>query len=75
MNSSDAPTEPDPVFGIHVVTAVPEVPGEILKPRDSWEDVGSYDAAAQKLAGLFIENFKTYEDDCPPEVRGAGPKG
>ncbi len=71
---ADAPTEPDPVFGIHVVTEVPEVPGEILKPRDTWEDVEAYDAAAAKLAGLFTENFKTYEDDCPPEICGAGPK-
>jgi phosphoenolpyruvate carboxykinase (ATP) len=71
---ADAPTEPDPVFGIHVVTEVPEVPGEILKPRDTWEDVEAYDAAAAKLAGLFTENFKIYEDDCPPEICGAGPK-
>ncbi|MDH3732390.1 MAG: phosphoenolpyruvate carboxykinase (ATP) [Gemmatimonadota bacterium] len=70
---ADAPTEPDPVFGIHVVTDVPGVPSDILRPRDTWADKHAYDERARRLAGLFVENFKEYEDDCPPEVCGAGP--
>jgi len=70
---ADAPTEPDPVFGIHVVTEVPGVPSEILKPRATWADGAAYDEKARTLAGLFKKNFEKYEDDCPPEVRRAGP--
>ncbi len=70
---ADAPTEPDPVFGIHVVTSVPEVPSEILRPRSTWPDEIAYDEKARTLAGLFNKNFEEYEDDCPPEVRTAGP--
>jgi len=69
----DAPTEPDPVFGIHMVTRVPDVPGDILRPRATWADHSSYDRKARQLADLFQQNFEQYETDCPPEVRGAGP--
>ena len=69
----DAPTEPDPVFGIHVVTEVPGVPSGILKPRATWPDPAAYDVKAADLARLFNENFKEYEDDCPPDVCAAGP--
>ncbi len=70
---ADAPTEPDPVFGVHVVTEVPGVPGEILRPRATWPDPAAYDEKAAHLARLFRENFTEYEDDCPPEVCTAGP--
>jgi phosphoenolpyruvate carboxykinase (ATP) len=70
---SDAPTVTDPVFGFEVVTQVPDVPSDILIPRDTWDDPAAYDEMAAKLAGLFNENFKEYVDHCEPEVREAGP--
>src|SRR6185295_17433307 len=50
-----------PVFGFEVVVECPNVSKEILWPRDTWADQAAYDRAAQKLAGLFVENFKKYE--------------
>jgi phosphoenolpyruvate carboxykinase (ATP) len=70
---TDAPAEKDPVFGFEVVTAAPNVPAEILKPRNTWSDKSAYDAAAKKLAGLFQNNFKKYEAGVNAEVRSAGP--
>jgi phosphoenolpyruvate carboxykinase (ATP) len=67
------PTVADPVFGFQVVSACPGVPGEILIPRNTWGDKGAYDATAQKLAGLFRDNFKKYEANTSAEVRAAGP--
>ena len=68
-----APTERDPVFGFEVVTACPGVPGEILHPRNAWANPILYDSEAKKLAGLFRENFKTYESGVSAEIKAAGP--
>jgi phosphoenolpyruvate carboxykinase (ATP) len=68
-----ANTQRDPVFGFDVVTECPGVPAEILVPRNAWADQAAYDATAKKLAGLFRENFKTYEAGANGEVRAAGP--
>jgi hypothetical protein len=68
-----APTLRDPVFGFDVVTACPEVPSEILWPRDTWADKSAFDTAARKLAGLFVNNFKQYECGGSEEVRAASP--
>jgi len=71
---ADAPTEADPVFGMNVVTACPNVPGEVLTPRNTWKDQGAYDEAANGLAKLFVENFKQYEAGVDAGVRNAGPR-
>jgi len=71
---NDAPTETDPVFGLHVVTSVPGVPEEILVPRNTWQDKDEYDRTAKKLATLFADNFANYADGVKPEVKAAGPK-
>lgn len=68
-----APTKRDPVFGFDVVTACPGVSPEILWPRGTWSDKAAYDAAARKLAGLFIDNFQKYEGGASAEVRAASP--
>jgi phosphoenolpyruvate carboxykinase (ATP) len=63
----------DPRFGFEVVTTCPGVPAEILSPRGTWKDPAAYDAAAQKLAGLFQANFKQYESGASAEIKAAGP--
>ena len=68
------PTQPDPVFGVGVPESCPDVPSEILQPRNTWEDKHAYDAQARKLAGMFTENFKQFSGHTSKEVRGAGPK-
>jgi phosphoenolpyruvate carboxykinase (ATP) len=72
---ANAPTQKDPNFGFEVVTACPEVPSEVLIPRNTWKDKAAYDAAAKKLAQLFVNNFKTYEGGVSAEVRAASPVG
>ena len=69
----DVPTSPDPLFGIGAVTRCPDVPEEILTPRNTWQDQAQFDSAARKLADLFRDNFRTYEVGVSAEVRAAGP--
>ncbi|CAG0966894.1 phosphoenolpyruvate carboxykinase (ATP) [Planctomycetaceae bacterium] len=71
---NDVPTVNDPIFGIAVPTACPNVPPEVLNPRNTWSDKAAYDTQARKLASMFAENFKTFANDVTAEVRAAGPK-
>ena len=71
----DIETVTDPVFGLAVPVRAPAVPTEVLRPRDTWADPAGYDAAAQKLAGMFRANFRRFEAALPPEVVAAGPRG
>jgi phosphoenolpyruvate carboxykinase (ATP) len=72
---ASAKTERDPVFGFDIVTDVPGVPSEILRPRESWADKATYAATAKKLAGLFNKNFETYAAGASTEVKAAAPVG
>ncbi|MEQ1568557.1 MAG: phosphoenolpyruvate carboxykinase (ATP) [Myxococcota bacterium] len=69
-----AETRTDPLFGFEVPTSCPNVPAEILDPRNTWSDKSAYDAAAKKLAGLFQRNFHQYESGASAEIVAAGPK-
>ncbi len=65
---------PDPVFGVDVPTSCPDVPAEVLAPKNTWSDGDTYDEQAGKLAGMFAENFKQFEAEVPDKVKAAGPK-
>ncbi len=67
-------TRQDSRFGLAIPVSVPGVPDVLLTPRDTWEDGEAYDDAAEKLAGMFRENFEQYADQVSEGVRGAGPR-
>jgi phosphoenolpyruvate carboxykinase (ATP) len=70
---ADAATETDPVFGLDVPTSCPNVPDEILVPKNTWDDQQAFQATAAKLAGLFQENFAKYADVASDAINAAGP--
>ena len=70
---NDVPTEVDPVFGVAIPTSVPDVPQEVLRPRDTWADKAAYDEKAAELAGLFHKNFEQFADNVTSKVLAAGP--
>jgi len=65
--------EAHPVFGILMPSEVPDVPSEILTPRNTWADKEAYDKKANELAHLFIKNFAKYADKANEEIRSAAP--
>jgi phosphoenolpyruvate carboxykinase (ATP) len=66
--------EPHPVFGVLMPKEVPNVPAEILNPRETWADKEAYDKKANELANLFVKNFAKYADQANEEIRSAAPK-
>ncbi len=67
-------TRPDPFFGVGVPVSCPDVPSEVLRPRETWQDPSAYDEKARDLARRFNENFTKYEAGVSAEVRAAAPK-
>jgi len=64
----------DPVFGFEVPTSCDGVPSNVLDPSASWSRKEEYTKKYKQLAARFIENFKKFEANSPPEVLKAGPK-
>jgi phosphoenolpyruvate carboxykinase (ATP) len=67
-------TKPDPIFGVNVPVSCPDVPTEVLQPRNTWTDKEAYDQKARELARRFNENFKKYESGVSEAVRAVAPK-
>ena len=67
-------TEIHPIFQVAVPTSCPNVPAEVLNPRNTWKDKTAYDEKANMLAEKFTENFKQYADGCTDNICNAGPK-
>ncbi|MDP4115725.1 MAG: phosphoenolpyruvate carboxykinase (ATP), partial [Bacteroidota bacterium] len=63
----------DPIFNLDVPTSCPNVPAEVLNPKNTWKNGNEYDEQAKKLANMFIENFKQFEDKTSKEIASAGP--
>ena len=61
------------IFNLYVPTECPNVPSEVLEPRNMWIDKDAYDLSAKKLAQMFVDNFKKFEN-ISNEIRLAGPK-
>ncbi len=66
--------EAHPVFGMLMPTSCPDVPAEILNPRNTWADKDSYDSKAKALGAEFINNFKKYASGVSEEILAAAPK-
>jgi phosphoenolpyruvate carboxykinase (ATP) len=65
--------ETDPVFRLSVPKTVPNVPDEILRPRDTWENGELYDEKASELSQKFHKAFKEFEDKVDKKVQNSGP--
>jgi phosphoenolpyruvate carboxykinase (ATP) len=63
-----------PVFGLKMPVTCPQVPSDILNPRNTWKDQHHYDSKANELATAFIENFKQFDAYANDEMRRSLPK-
>ncbi|MDR1384115.1 MAG: phosphoenolpyruvate carboxykinase (ATP) [Planctomycetaceae bacterium] len=70
---NNAPTVHDDVFNLDVPTVCPNVPNDVLIPKNLWADKVAFDATAKKLADLFRQNFAKYEDVAGEAIKNAGP--
>jgi phosphoenolpyruvate carboxykinase (ATP) len=72
---NDVDFDETPWFRLKIPKTLPGVETNLLNPRNAWEDKESFDNIANKLAGMFIENFKKYTTDNDDfDFTQAGPK-
>ena len=64
----------DATFNLDIPQSCPNVPAEIMNPRDTWADKAAYDAMAKKLAAMFQKNFAEKYPNMPANIINAGPK-
>lgn len=62
------------VFGLQMPESCPDVPDEILDPRNTWADKAAYDKKANELASKFVNNFEKYSDFASDEIMAAAPR-
>jgi phosphoenolpyruvate carboxykinase (ATP) len=62
----------EPAFGLSIPVSCPDVPAEILNPRNCWSDKAAYDLQAADLAARFEANFEKF--DASEAICAAGPR-
>jgi phosphoenolpyruvate carboxykinase (ATP) len=63
----------DPFFGLAVPQSCPNVPVEVLNPKDTWADKNAYDKKAKELASQFKNNFTKFESFSNEEIMHGAP--
>ena len=58
-----APTKNLEIFNLEIPTVLKGVATEILDPKDTYSNVADWNKKADKLAGMFINNFEQYTDN------------
>ncbi len=64
----------EPYFGLMMPAQVPDVPSDLLNPRNTWADKSAYDAKAKSLAEMFKANFEQFKDQAHPDILTGGPQ-
>lgn len=62
------------VFGLDMPVSCPNVPTEVLNPKQTWADKGAYDAKANGLAEEFVSNFEQFSEFANKEIMDAAPR-
>ena len=63
----------DPIFGLQIPTACPDVPSDVLDPASTWTDKAAYEDKAMQLAMAFHKNFAAYSEGVSDAILDAAP--
>ncbi|GBG35028.1 Phosphoenolpyruvate carboxykinase ATP [Hondaea fermentalgiana] len=69
----DADFQTEPFFNLQIPKALGKIDPKVLNPRDAWSDPAEYDAAAKKLADMFVENYKQFIKPGLKDFSAGGP--
>jgi phosphoenolpyruvate carboxykinase (ATP) len=69
----DVAYEKHPIFGLEVPQTCPNVPTEVLNPKETWKNQKAYDIQAKELATSFKENVAKFEEFANDEILSGAP--
>jgi phosphoenolpyruvate carboxykinase (ATP) len=61
----------DTNFGVLVPQSCPDVPSDVLNPKNTWSDKDAYDRQAADLRQRFEKNFVQFEQHVDANVKAA----
>lgn len=64
----------DPIFGFAIPRRVPDVPSDVLFPRNTWKNPDAYDVKARDLVARFHKYMAQFEDYLSEDIKAAAPK-
>ncbi len=67
------PYEKESFFGLSIPTSCPNVPDEVLNPRQTWADQKAYDAQARTMVERFEKGFAQFKQEVSKAIAEAGP--
>ena len=73
-NLNDIEFQSNNIFGLNIPNSCPNVPSEILNPKNTWKNKELYDEKAKKLAYAFNKNFEKFREYSNNEILAAAPK-
>lgn len=70
---SDVEYKTHDIFNIAIPKSCPNVPSDVLNPRETWANKEAYDLKAKSLAKSFKDNFKKFESYADEEILSGAP--
>lgn len=61
-------------FKLLIPTTCPNVPSEVLNPKNTWPNPENFDAQAKQLSDQFNKNFEKYAGSASEEILAAAPR-
>ncbi|BAV94777.1 phosphoenolpyruvate carboxykinase (ATP) [Ichthyobacterium seriolicida] len=62
-----------PIFGLSIPTECPNIPSDLLDPRNTWKDKSEYDKKLYELAVSFNKNFEKFANCANKEILSSAP--
>jgi phosphoenolpyruvate carboxykinase (ATP) len=70
---ADVEFERHPIFNLMMPNTCPNVPSEVLNPKETWKNKKAYDIQAKELSNSFKENFSKFEAYANDEILSGAP--
>jgi phosphoenolpyruvate carboxykinase (ATP) len=62
-----------PIFNFQYPKEIEGINPKIFNPVETWKSKHEYEETLNKVANMFKDNFKKFDDDASDQVKSGGP--